>query len=211
MAHHLRLRVPYPVTLLLLGLAVSPLPPLSGLQLPPSLILAVFLPVLLLHGAPRLDLAAVRTDLASVSLLVGLGVLVTTAAVGLIVHTIAGLSWGVALLCGAIVAPTDPSAVLALVGPLGAPRRLTTMVDAESLFNDGLALVLVGALFGMATSVTVTPLATMVRLLGAVVGALVLGVGLGRGWSLTLGRTATGYDCRVITGRGMDWRAGRSL
>src|SRR2546423_1272777 len=132
-----RLWVPYPVIFLIIGLALAMIPPLSYVQFPPHLILAVFLPILLFHGAATLDLAAVRADLVPVALLVLLGVLVTTGTVGVAVSALTGLSWGAALLCGAIVAPTDPSAVLALVRPLGVPRRLSTLLDAESLFHDG--------------------------------------------------------------------------
>jgi CPA1 family monovalent cation:H+ antiporter len=119
-----RLRVPYPVTFLIIGLALAMLPPLSDVQFPPHLILAVLLPILLFHGAATLDLAALRADLVPVALLVLLGVLVTTGTVGVAVSALTGLSWGVALLCGVIVAPTDPSAVLALVRPLARSRRL---------------------------------------------------------------------------------------
>jgi NhaP-type Na+/H+ or K+/H+ antiporter len=100
-----RLRVPYPITFLIIGLALAMIPPLSYVQFPPHLILAIFLPILLFHGAATLDLAALRADLMPVVLLVLLGVLVTTGTVGVAVSALMGLSWDVALLCGATVAP----------------------------------------------------------------------------------------------------------
>jgi len=172
-------RVPYPVIALLCGLALALCLGSVQLRMPPNLVLGLFLPILLFHGAASLDLAMLRQEIGPVTLLVVLGVLATTGAVGAVVHATAGFSWAVALLCGALVAPTDPAAVLAIVGPLGVDRRLTTIVNAESLFNDGVALVLFGLLLWMITSPSLTPGAAFARLGGAVVGALALGIAIG--------------------------------
>jgi Na+/H+ antiporter len=129
--------VPYPI-LLVLGFV----PGLSAVQLPPELVLVLFLPPLLywsgFFSSPR-DL---RADLGAISLLaVGL-VLATMGAVAVTAHAlIGGLPWAAAFTLGAIVAPTDPLAATAIGQRLGVPRRLVTLLEGESLVNDASALV----------------------------------------------------------------------
>jgi CPA1 family monovalent cation:H+ antiporter len=114
-----------------------------------------------------------------VTLLALPGVVATAGLVGLALHYAAGLSWTSALLFGTIVAATDPVAVLSIFGEMGAPRRLSTIVTGESLFNDGAALVFYGAALGIATSSALDAGATGERFAIAVVGGLALGVAVG--------------------------------
>jgi Na+/H+ antiporter len=136
------IRVPYPIVLVLGGLVLGFVPGVPVVELPPDLVLVVFLPPLLYQAAffssPR-DLLA---DARAISLLaVGL-VLVTMGAVAVAAHTlIDGLSWAAAFTLGAIVSPTDPLAATAIARRLGVPRRLVTVLEGESLVNDATALV----------------------------------------------------------------------
>lgn len=172
-------RFPYTIALVLTGLALALAPNTPRLQLTPGIILTVFLPVLLFHGAYNLDLAAVRANLTPVALLAVPGVIVTAGLVGAALHVAAGLPWSLALLFGAIVAATDPVAVLAIFGELGAPRRLTTIVNAESLFNDGTALVLFATMLGVAAAGTINIPAVGEQFVAEVAGSLALGAAVG--------------------------------
>jgi Na+/H+ antiporter len=134
--------VPYPILLVLGGLLLGFVPGMPAIELPPELVLVVFLPPLLywsgFFSSPR-DLQA---DLGAISLLaVGL-VLATMGAVAVTAHAlIGGLPWAAAFTLGAIVAPTDPLAATAIGRRLGVPRRLVTVLEGESLVNDASALV----------------------------------------------------------------------
>ena len=135
-------RVPYPILLVLGGLVLGFLPGMPPVELPPELVLVVFLPPLLYWAAffssPR-DLLADARAISMVA--VGL-VLATMAAVAVVAHAaIDGLGWPAAFALGAIVSPTDPLAATAIGRRLGVPRRLITVLEGESLVNDASALV----------------------------------------------------------------------
>jgi monovalent cation/hydrogen antiporter len=134
-----RLGVPYPVFLVLGGLALGLVPIVPEIGLPPDLVLLIFLPPLLYSAAffssPR-DLKANLRPIASLS--IGL-VLLTTLTVASVAHLLVGLPWAAAFVLGAIVSPTDPVAATAIAGRLGAPRRIVTILEGESLINDATA------------------------------------------------------------------------
>jgi monovalent cation/hydrogen antiporter len=136
------LGVPYPILLVLGGLLLGFLPGLPAVELPPELVLVVFLPPLLYSAAFFSSVRDLRADLRAISLsAVGL-VLVTMVAVAATAHALVdGMSWGVAFTLGAIVSPTDALAATAVARRLGAPRRLVTILEGESLVNDATALV----------------------------------------------------------------------
>jgi CPA1 family monovalent cation:H+ antiporter len=172
-------RVPYTIALVVFGLALALAPNTPRVTLTPAIILTVFLPVLLFHAAYNLDLDDVRLNLLPVTLLAVPGVIVTAGLVGVALRVVVGLPWSEALLFGTIVGATDPVAVLAIFGEVGAPRRLATIVNTESLFNDGTALVLFGAVLGVVASGAFDAGATVERFIIAVVGSLALGGAVG--------------------------------
>ena len=135
-------RLSYTLALLLLGLGlgafdVVPTPALSS-----EVILLLFLPPLLFEAAFVLDLRLLWSVRAGVLALALPGVLLAMAVGGALVHWGLGLPWAVALLFGAMIAATDPVAVLATFRQLGADHRLAVLLEGESLLNDGVALVL---------------------------------------------------------------------
>src|SRR5919112_4585053 len=137
-----RTTIPEPVLLVLAGLAVALIPGLPAVELDPELILALFLPPLLYWAALHTDPRELRANLRPISLLaIGL-VLVTTAAVAVLGHSVLGLPWAGAVMLGAIVSPPDPVAAVAVAGRLGLPRRVVTILEGEGLLNDATALVL---------------------------------------------------------------------
>ncbi|NIA68514.1 cyclic nucleotide-binding domain-containing protein [Pelagibius litoralis] len=105
-----------------------------------SLFLTVLLPILLFQGAVTIDARRLMQDIAPVILLAVLAVIVALGIIGGAVWLVAPMPLAVCLLFGAIVATTDPSAVIALFRDLGAPARLTRLVEGESLLNDATAI-----------------------------------------------------------------------
>jgi NhaP-type Na+/H+ or K+/H+ antiporter len=136
------LRVPYPVFLVVGGLVLSLIPGLPEIELPPDLVFVIFLPPLLYSAAFFTSPRDLKANLRPIALLsIGL-VLFTTGAVAVVAHAVIGLPWMVAFVLGVIVSPTDPLAVSVIAGRLGIPRRVVTILEGESLINDGTALTL---------------------------------------------------------------------
>jgi len=138
-----RLLIPYPVLLVLGGLAFALVPGLPPVQLHPDLVFLVVLPPILWSAAYFTSLRDFRQNLRPISLLaVGL-VLATTAVVAAAARAIVpGLPWPAALALGAIVSPPDAVAATAVARRLALPRRVVTILEGESLVNDASALVL---------------------------------------------------------------------
>jgi Na+/H+ antiporter len=135
-------RVPYPVVLVVGGLAIGLVPGLPDIELEPDVVFLLFLPPLL-HAAawsssPRELWAEVRP---LAVLAVGL-VLATLAVVAVVAHQVVpGMSWEAAFVLGAVVGPTDPVSAQATFSRLGAPARMRLLVEGESMINDATALV----------------------------------------------------------------------
>src|SRR3954451_18651246 len=135
------LKVPYPIPLVLGGLAIGLIPGMPNVRLDPNLVLLVFLPPLLYQSAFFYDLRALRDD-ARVIALNSIGLTLATAAVvGVVAHEVIHLPWAVSFALGAIVSPTDPAAATAIMRRVGAPRRMVNVLEGESLINDAAALV----------------------------------------------------------------------
>jgi Na+/H+ antiporter len=136
------LQLPYPILLVLGGLALGFVPGLPHLTLNPDIVLVAILPPLLYSAAFFTSLRDLRVNLRPLSLLaIGL-VLVTTLSVAAVAHeVIRGMTWPVAFVLGAIVSPTDAVAATAIASRLGIPRRLVSLIEGESLINDATALV----------------------------------------------------------------------
>jgi CPA1 family monovalent cation:H+ antiporter len=174
-----RLRVPYPILLVVGGLALGLIPGLPEVTLEPDLVLVVFLPPLLYVSAFFANLRDLRADLRTISLLsVGL-VIATAFAVGAVAHELVGLSWAAALTLGAIVSPTDPLAATQILRRLNAPRRVSTVLEGEGLINDGTALVLYRAAIGAAVGGAFSAADAGLRLVLAPAGGVAIGLAVG--------------------------------
>jgi monovalent cation:H+ antiporter, CPA1 family len=138
-----RLRIPYIVALLIVTL---PLPPLQSDEHFAEAFLVVLLPTLIFDAAWNLNVAELRIAWRAIAWMAVPGVLITIAAVGGGLALLGILPIVPALLLGAIVAPTDPIAVIATFKRLQVPAELAVTVEGESLFNDGLAVVMYAAL-----------------------------------------------------------------
>jgi CPA1 family monovalent cation:H+ antiporter len=170
-----RLRVPYAVALVVAGLAVEASHLIEAPQLDPGVVLFAFLPPLLFDASFRMDATELRAVVRPVAWLAVPGVLVTAALVGLAAWSLLGVSLGVGLLFGSIVAATDPVAVIAVLKSQRVPERVAVIPEAESLVNDGMAITLYTALIGYAISGKLD-LLDIVRLFGReVIGGLAIG------------------------------------
>ena len=174
-----RLRIPYSVALVVLGLVAGALLPTGTVQVTPELVLLVLVPGLVFEAALRLKLDELRQTFGWMVLLAVPGVLISAAVVAVVLNLATGLPFELGMVVGAMVAATDPVAVIATFRHLGAPGRLQTLVEGESLFNDGTALVLFGV-----TVAAISGGVSMAETAGSVVVTVVssVGIGLGGGW-----------------------------
>ena len=186
--------VPYTVALVIVGLAISPFSFRPPVHISPDLIWLIFLPPLLFEASWNLKLDSLRANLIPILSLAFVGVGLSFGIIGLILHYAAGLGWSSSLLFGALISATDPVSVLALFKKLGAPLRLTIIVEAESLFNDGAAAVvfriLLGIVIGAATFNFKVPLAvsSVAWFLLATIGGVLVGALIGFAASALTGR-----------------------
>ncbi len=139
-------KLPYTLGLVVVGLGIGIFRLLPGVALTPDLVLVIFLPALLFEGAWNLEQRELIRNWFPIFLLAGPGMAIAIGITGLILHVAVGLDWAVAFLLGAIISPTDPIAVLALLRQIGMSSRLRILIEGESLFNDGVAAAVTQAL-----------------------------------------------------------------
>jgi CPA1 family monovalent cation:H+ antiporter len=193
-----RLRLPYAVMLAVVGVAVGALAsfllytpmismfddivaPIVELPFSASIFLVVFLPILLFHAALTIDAREIAEDAAPILMLAIVAVFAAAAAIGFSLHLAAGVPLIVALLLGSIVATTDPAAVVAILHEVGAPPRLTRLLEGESLLNDAAAIVLFTVLVEMLSGgAEPDAVAGIEHFLAAFFGGIVLGAVGGR-------------------------------
>jgi Na+/H+ antiporter len=169
-----RLRLPAPLVQLLLGVAVGFVPGLGDVEMPPEVVLFLFLPALLYWESLNTSLREARANLRVIFLSAVVLVLVTAATVAAVGHAL-GLSWPMAWVLGAVLAPTDATAVTTVAGRL--PRRQATLVRAESLINDGTALAVYGVAVGVAAgTLDIGPGGVALRLAWSYVGGIAVGL-----------------------------------
>jgi Na+/H+ antiporter len=175
-----RLGLPYPVLLVLGGLAVGFVPGLPVVALEPDVVFLLFLPPILFGAGYFTSIRDLKANFRPIALLaVGL-VLFTTVVVAIVVEgLVPGLGWAAAFTLGAIVAPPDAVAATAIFQRLGAPRRMVTILEGESLLNDATALVAYRFAVGAAATGTFSLVDAggtfVVASLGGVIVGLVVG------------------------------------
>lgn len=173
-----RLHIPYTVALVVVGLFLTTQSPLN-FELTPELILALFVPPLVFEAAFHLNLTELRRNLTSILIMAVPGVLLTTLIVGGIVSYGTGLALPIALVFGSLVAATDPVAVVSLFRLLGVPKRLSVLVEGESLLNDGTALVLFNLMLAIVITGEFNLLSGVFEFIKVSVGGIMLGLLLG--------------------------------
>ena len=176
-----RLKVPYPILLVIAGLLVSFLPGMPRIGLDPDLVFLVFLPPLLYSAAWTLSWREFQRNFVSIAML----------AVGLVLFTVVGLAlaagsllpgfdWKAAVLLGAVVAATDAIAATSIARRVGLPQRIVDILEAESLVNDGTGLLALqfGVLI-LVTGRTPSVVEGVGRLVFLTGGGVVIGLAIG--------------------------------
>ncbi len=216
-----RINLPYTVGLFLLGIVVGLLnmngyldatPVISSsismaCNLDPDMILNIFLPILIFSAAYELDVHIFKKTLTNSTLLAVPGMVVAmllTAAVmmgvSLIAPAYASWNWTFALMFGALISATDPVAVVALLGELGVSKRFSTLIDGESMLNDGTGIVLFMLMFAPFTSsVEAADPSPVVSFLVVVLGGLAIGYLMARAFLFYATRRSVRGDALLQT------------
>jgi CPA1 family monovalent cation:H+ antiporter len=138
-----RVGVPYPTLLALMGVAVSFAPGLPALEIPPDLILALLVAPVLLDAAHDMSFRDLRRNWPPVLSLVVVAVGLTTAAVAIVVRWfLPDMPWGAAIALGALLAPPDAVAAVAVMRQVEPPNRIRAVLEGESLLNDASSLLI---------------------------------------------------------------------
>ena len=211
-----KLRTPYSVLLALFGILVGLLAVASGglplpkpaadvlagvrdLGLTGQVFLYLFLPSLLFAAGLSVNVRRLMDDVVPVLILAVVAVVICTLVVGASLHLIFALPLAVTLLLGAVIATTDPAAVVAIFRDLGAPRRMQILVEGESLFNDAAAIALFTLLLGVVAGHGSGSLAQAAAdIVVDFAGGLVLGYIAGRA-ACTLSRAVNDYPVAETT------------
>jgi Na+/H+ antiporter len=172
-----RYRVAPPVLLITFGALIGLLPPFENLTLPPDVVLVLFLPAILYRESLVISLHEIRANFAAITLLAVLLVLISTVVVAYAAQAL-GVTPAAAWVLGAVLGPTDAAAVAGLAKKM--PRGILTTLRAESLVNDGTALVIFGVTVGVIAGGTIPgPLALVGEFLGSAVGGVLAGLLVG--------------------------------
>lgn len=195
-------RVPYTVALLIIGLGLGSLEYGTshklgrigdGIRLwnniDPDLLLAVFLPALLFESAFSMEVHQIKRCMAQMVLLAGPGVIISTFCLGFALKITFPYEWNwkTSLLLGGLLSATDPVAVVALLKELGASKKLSTIIEGESLMNDGTAIVVYQLFFKMVNGESFSWDAIVGFLAKVALGAVGLGIAFGIASVLWLG------------------------
>ncbi|KAF4369495.1 hypothetical protein G4B88_016435 [Cannabis sativa] len=193
-------RVPYTVGLLVLGIALGSIEYGTHHRLgkigdgiraniDPELLLAVFLPALLFESAFSMEVHQIKRCIAQMIILAGPGVLISTFCLGIALKLTFPYdwSWKTSLLLGGLLSATDPVAVVALLKELGAGKKLSTIIEGESLMNDGTAIVVYQLFFQMVLGKSFNWEAIIEFLAKVSLGAVGIGLAFGIASVLWLG------------------------
>lgn len=185
-----RFRFPYTIALVITGLFMGFFKVLSAIHLTPDLLFLIFLPALLYEAAFHLELNAFLKNAKAILTFAVPGVIIATFMTGFCIYwarpllTHGNFPLIYALLFGALTAATDPISVLALFKKMGVKRELSLLMEGESLFNDGTAVVLFGIILLAIQGENITFSVASLEFLKVVLGGLTIGVALGFVFSL---------------------------
>ncbi|PSP10664.1 MAG: sodium:proton antiporter [Cyanobacteria bacterium SW_11_48_12] len=168
-------QIPYTLLLVIVGLGLA-FVDIRLVNLSPELILEIFLPPLLFEAAWNIRWQNLKRNLLPVTLFAVVGVVISVLGIALALNQFTDLPLPIALLVGASLAATDPVSVVALFRQLGAGERLTVLMEGESLFNDGVAVVAFGLLVGIPLGIEDFSVTTTITRFFTFVG---IGIGVG--------------------------------
>jgi len=173
------LRMPYTLGLIIAGLIISVLEMDIGLRLTPELLLTIFLPGLLFEASMKIDTEILFRNIKSLGLFAIFGLLLSVLSTGGLFHFFLSVPWSISFLFAAMIAPTDPIAVLAIFKKQNVSRSLGVLVEGESLFNDGTGIVIFRIILGLVLSGTFSILQGVVQFLTFTIGGVLIGFLLG--------------------------------
>ncbi len=196
-----KIKLPFAVGLLFTGIFISYIlqsfypHALDYISFSPEMVFYVFLPTLIFESSYDLNFRSFRGVLKDVISLATLGLIISITVVASGLHYLLMLDWTVSLLFGALISATDPVAILAIFKEMKTPSKLTTLVDGESLINDGTALVLFQVFLGVAigeVAISLTPsglgMEGLMLLKSIILGILVGGI-FGLAFAFTISKT----------------------
>ncbi len=185
-----RFRIPYTVALVAAGLVMGTLHILPAPELTREMLFSIFLPGLLFEAAYHMEYEDFRRHALSIGALAVPGVVAATFVTALVLTPAVGalrlehgFGWREGLLFGALIAATDPIAVVALFKSLGAPRELSVLMEGESLLNDGTAIVVFSLILGVIGGTTVSAGHLILEFVFTVGGGAAMGIAVGLGVS----------------------------
>ncbi len=174
-----RLKIPAAILLVLTGVVLALVPGLPAVELEPEMVLLLVLPPLIYSAAVAMSWREFRFNLRPIGLLAVGAVVFTSAAVAAVTHALLGLPWPVGFVLGAIVAPPDAVAPLAIIRRMQLPHRIAVVLEGEGIANDATALILYRFAVA-AVSVGTFSVGQATAMFGAiVVGEILWGVGVG--------------------------------
>ena len=159
-----RLRIPYPIVLVLAGAALAFIPGVPRVELDSHVVLLVFVPPLLMSAGWSSSARELRAESRALGFLALALVLATTSLVAVAAHGLVdGMTWPAAFMLGAVIAPTDAVAAVATFSSVRVPDRVRRLVEGESLINDATGLTGFRVALGAATAGTFSLLDATVR------------------------------------------------
>jgi monovalent cation:H+ antiporter, CPA1 family len=174
-----RVKVPYALALVITGLALGAAHLLPHTRLEPSLLFTVFLPPLLFESAIHLRVEALKRDWIPISIYTLVGTALSTFIVGGLTAWVLNIPLAAGCVFGALISATDPISVIAIFKKLGAGKRLTLIMEAESLFNDGAAAVLFAVMLVAVKMGSITVSGSLIQFARLVCGGTALGALIG--------------------------------
>jgi monovalent cation/hydrogen antiporter len=173
--------IPYPIVLVVGGLAIGLVPALPDVELAPEVVFLVFLPPLLHAAGYAASPRELKAEIRALSYLAISLVLLTMGAVAVVAHALVpGLSWAEAFVLGAVVAPTDPVSAAATFTRIPVPERVSLLVEGEAMLNDATALVAYRLAVAAALSGTFDAGEAAVDFMLSAAGGIA--IGLAAGW-----------------------------
>ncbi|HEV8488758.1 MAG TPA: Na+/H+ antiporter [Candidatus Limnocylindrales bacterium] len=175
-----RIGIPYPILLVIGGLLLGLVPGLPKVELEPDVVFLLFLPPILFAAGYFTSIRDFRANARKIGLLAVALVLVSAAAVAVVVEALVpGVGWAAAFALGAIVAPPDAVAATAIFRRLGVPRKIVTILEGESLINDATALVTYRTALGVAAGGSLTVAGLTGNFVILAVGGVAVGLVVG--------------------------------
>jgi len=175
-----KVRVPYPILLIMAGIAVGFIPAIPDIELNPEIVFLIFLPPLLYDAAFNIQFNEFRTNINTIGTLAITLVFITASGIAVVAHyLIPGMTWPLSFVLGAILSATDAVAAMSITKGLGLSNSTTTILEGESLVNDASALVAyqfaVAAVTGVAFVVWKASLQFVVLMAGGALVGFVMG------------------------------------